>query len=150
MHQSSTPTLFKADLNKYIFHVLLITHIRVLNDIEIALQLNPIGIRKRSTVFSKILRGGGAFGPNNWERKLKFCMQPLIVVIYIERLNLTYFHWFHILTSGGHWYLEVKGLQAHLRSKRSIRMESVHLKTYDLILHITYFHWFHILSSGQR
>ena len=25
-----------------------------------------------------------AFGPNNCKRRLKFCMQPLIVVLYID------------------------------------------------------------------
>ena len=30
--------------------------------------------------------------------------------------HMTYFHWFYMLTSGGHWYLEVKCLQNHLRS----------------------------------
>ena len=69
-----------------------------------------------------------AFGPNNWDRKLKFCIQPLIVVIYIDHENLR---------------SEVIDLRFDLH-------ESEHQKTYDLITHMTYFHWFHILTSGGR
>ena len=34
--------------------------------------------------------------------------------------NMTYFHRFHILTSEGHWYLEVNDLKDHVRSKKRV------------------------------
>ena len=54
---------------------------------------------------------------------------------------ISYFDLQGSLWSGGH------ELQDHLRSKRGLRMESEHQKTYDLIPHMTHFYRFHILTS---
>ena len=49
------------------------------------------------------------------------------------------FHWFNILTSGGHWYLEVLCHQDHLWSERELGLKSEHQKNvwFDTSHHVS-------------
>ena len=61
--------------------------------------------------------------------------------------HMTHLYWFHILTSGGHWYLEVTTSRT-IWGNKGVPEWNRNTKTCDFISQMTYFHWFHILTSG--
>ena len=80
--------------------------------------------------------------PKNQWNDTSFDLFSLISYFDLHRsLGFLVFQFYSDNPYGGH------DLQDNLRSKRGIRMESEHQKTYELIPHMTYFHWFHILTS---